>query len=432
MTDTEAGSPDKGRLRAWPRWRWLALMALLTTLAVAAYLFRPLPQAAAPALSTLKPSIETGAYLARIGNCAACHSPPGQAPYAGGVAFKTDFGTLYSTNITPDPASGIGTWRFEDFHAAMKHGVRPGGEHLYPAFPYTHFAGIRDDDLASLYLYLKSLPPVAKANRANELRFPFGERRLLYFWKRLLHGDPQRPTRGTAEQARGAYLVNRVAHCGACHTPRGALANPDQARTLQGGSYIDQTARGTYRPWAAIDLTPGETGLARWSRDDIAAYLLTGKNRHAVVHGPMVEVFASTRHLTPADALAIATYLKSLEPGPAPSSFHLFDKGAEEGATIYAVHCGTCHLPDGRGDPILGVSLRGNPVVQAEDPSSLINTVLYGPDLPPPPFSTGRSNMKPFGKRLSDEDVAALATFLRRNFGNKAGAVSAVEVARQR
>jgi mono/diheme cytochrome c family protein len=220
-----------------------------------------------------------------------------------------------------------------------------------------------------------------------------------------------------------------VAHCGACHTPRGPLGGPDNARALQGGSYFDQTARGAYRRWSAVDLTRGTGGLAKWSKQDIVDYLLAGKNRHAVVHGPMVEVFESTRQLSVVDANAIAAYLKSVAPGTPSNSPSLWSGTNKEGATVYAVYCATCHLPNGRGHPIMGVSLRSNPIVQADDPASLINVILYGPHLPPPPFSTKRSDMKPFGKRLSDEDIAALSTFLRYNFDNYAGTVSTDEAA---
>ncbi len=422
----------------WRVWLRRSLWALLAIAgiggAVAAYVFRPLPQAAAPSFDALSPSLETGINLAQTGNCAACHTVSGARPYTGGVTFKTDFGTIYSTNITADRKHGIGAWSFADFYGAMKHGERPGGEHLYPAFPYSHFAGLTDNDIASLYLFTRSLAPVAEPNRSNKMQFPFGERRLLYFWKRLYHPlKAAAPSKAmSASWQRGRYLTEAVAHCGACHTPRNLLGGPDTGRHLHGGSYIDQTTLSSNRAWSAVDLTPGKRGLAKWTQAEIIAYLKNGKNRHAVVHGPMTEVWESTRQLTQADAASIASYLKSLNASPADAPMRLPALSHQHGATVYAVHCGTCHLPDGRGDPILGASLRGNPIVQAGDPASLINVILYGPDLPSPPFNTGRSNMKPFGKRLSDEDVAALASFLRGNFGNDATPVSAAEVKAQR
>jgi mono/diheme cytochrome c family protein len=362
------------------------------------------------------------------------HAAPGKPALAGGLKFETPFGVVYSTNITPNVDHGIGAWTYAQFHDSMKHGVRPDGSHLYPVFPYTSFAKLSDEDVASLYLYFRTVEPVAQANRENGLAFPFSNRSLLHFWKRLYHSsDPFRPD-GTKPEAwnRGAYLVEGAAHCGACHTPRNALGGLDESRALHGGVYVDQVATGAYRSWSAPDLTPGPHGLRNWNSKDIALYLTEGKNRHAIVHGPMKEVIESTRHLTEADADAIAAYLTGVTPSAERLDLSMFRPGIRAGETVYTVHCGTCHLPDGKGDKVLGVSLAGNALVQAKDPSSLINVILYGPDLPPPPFSTERTKMKPFGKRLSDEDIAALATYLRSSFGNNASAVSAAQVSRQR
>lgn len=429
----------KGRFGLnWRKIRTAAVLAVVLIGATAGYVFRPMDQAKAPALQSLDASAQKGHYLARIGNCSACHTAPGKAAFAGGVRFETPFGTIYSTNITPDPSNGIGSWSYADFHDAMKHGVRPDGAHLYPAFPYTSFAKLSDADIASLYLFFRAVEPVATANRPNSMKFPFGNRRLLYFWKRLFHdgaGFAKQPEK-SAEWNRGAYLVEGLAHCGACHTPRNMLGGPQQSQSLEGGTYTDRVASGAYRTWAAVDLTPGHTGLSGWSRQDIAAYLKTGKNPHAVVHGPMKEVVASTRHLTDADANAMATYLKGIPPSSAPdhllSTLSPFGGSMSRGEMMYTVHCGTCHLPDGKGNRILGVPLAGSALVQAPDASSLINVILYGPDLPAPPFSSGRTRMPPFGKRLSDEDIAAIATYLRASYGNSAGSVSADQVRKQR
>jgi mono/diheme cytochrome c family protein len=416
------------------RLAWMLAALIAVAGAAAAYAFRPLPRPAAPPLNPATASIERGRSLATIGNCAACHTAPGKPALAGGLKFETPFGVVYSTNITPNVDHGIGAWTYAQFHDSMKHGVRPDGSHLYPVFPYTSFAKLSDEDVASLYLYFRTVEPVAQANRENGLAFPFSNRSLLHFWKRLYHSsDPFRPD-GTKPEAwnRGAYLVEGAAHCGACHTPRNALGGLDESRALHGGVYVDQVATGAYRSWSAPDLTPGPHGLRNWNSKDIALYLTEGKNRHAIVHGPMKEVIESTRHLTEADADAIAAYLTGVTPSAERLDLSMFRPGIRAGETVYTVHCGTCHLPDGKGDKVLGVSLAGNALVQAKDPSSLINVILYGPDLPPPPFSTERTKMKPFGKRLSDEDIAALATYLRSSFGNNASAVSAAQVSRQR
>lgn len=420
------------------QWRMVGLLTLLLLIlagaAAAAYALRPLAIAAPVPIENSGASLAEGKYLATIGNCAACHTAPGGKPYAGGVKFDTPFGVLYSTNITPDKTNGIGNWSYPQFHAAMKHGIRADGAHLYPAFPYTSFAKMTDGDIASLYLYFRSIAPADQSNRENRMTFPFGNRSLLYFWKRLFH-DPaafQPQDKRTAQWNRGAYLVDAVAHCGACHTPRNMLGAPDESRALHGGIYTDQVASGAYRRWAAADLTPGPHGLNAWSAEDIRRYLVDGKNSHAVIHGPMREVFASTRQLRAADADAIAEYLKNIGPAPERFDFALLRSRVAAGEIVYTVHCGTCHLPDGKGDAILGVPLRNNALIQAKDPSSLINVILYGPDLPAAPFASGRTTMKAFGKRLSDEDVAAVATYLRSSFGNNASQVSPDDVRKQR
>lgn len=433
MTNKTGGQESR---QGW-RWQRIAAFVLLVIVAgcgVAAFTIRPLPASAPPPLETHDASVEKGEYLARIGNCAACHTVSGKASFAGGVKFETPFGVLYSTNITPDRKHGIGGWSYEQFHASMKHGVRPDGTHLYPAFPYTSFAKLSDEDIASLYLYFGTVEPVAQRNRENRLPFPFNNRSLLHFWKGLFHANAAFEPDTTKSPAwnRGAYLVEGVAHCGACHTPRNLLGGLDEDSALHGGTYTDQVANGAYRTWSAVDLTPGSHGLQDWSAKDIALYLTKGKNNHAIVHGPMTEVFESTRHLTPQDAAAIATYLKGIDPSPKRLNLSFLRSGIDRGETVYTVHCGTCHLPDGKGDKVLGVSLAGNAIVQAKDPSSLINVILYGPDLPPPPFVSDRTTMKPFGKRLSDEDIAAVATYLRNSFGNNASAVAPEQVHKQR
>lgn len=443
MSESESPSPTQSKNSAKKpaktgiKWRRVFLLGipvlLLAASGVAAYVFRPMNIAVPAALETHGGEWAQGKYLATIGNCSACHTLPGGKAYAGGVKFKTDFGTLYSTNITADKKHGIGSWTFEQFHTAMKHGIGADGSHLYPAFPYNNFALMTDKDIASLFVYFGSVAPVAQPNRANDMRFPLGNRQLLYFWKRLFHdADAKFENTGSALANRGAYLVNAVAHCGACHTPRNIVGGSDNARALQGGIYVDQVANGTYRQWSAADLTRGRHGLDGWSKQDIISYLKTGINPHAVVNGPMTEVIASTKFLTPSDASAIADYLHVAPKSSQRWDLSILRSRISEGEIVYTVHCGTCHLPNGKGDRILGVPLANNAVVEAKDPASLINIILYGPDIPPPPFTANRTTMKPFGKRLSDEDIAALATYLRSSFGNNAPQVAPEQVAKQR
>lgn len=413
----------------------LAALVSLLGLGSAAYLMRPPPQHPVPRIEDLDATVEAGRYLATLGNCATCHTAEGGKPYAGGVEFQTDFGVLYSTNITMDEDTGIGAWSFEDFYRSLKYGVRPDGAHLYPAFPYPSFAKLTDADIASLYVYMQTIEPVHAPARPNELGFPYNVRAALRAWNTLFH-DPTAyvPDDTQSEQwNRGAYLVQGIAHCGACHTPRNLLGAERTERALSGGVHYDEVSPGKYRRWSAVNLTPASTGLGAWSAQNIVEYLLTGQTERAIVHGPMNEVvMASTRFLEESDAQAIAAYLQNIPAqsggrGSAPREDQL-----AAGEIVYTVHCGTCHLPSGRGDKVLGVTLAGNAIVQSQDPSSMINVILYGPKLPPPPFVPDRTSMKPFGKRLSDEDIASLATYVRANFGNEAGAVSPKQVARQR
>jgi mono/diheme cytochrome c family protein len=195
----------------------------------------------------------------------------------------------------------------------------------------------------------------------------------------------------------------------------------------------DQVRPGKYRHWSAVNLTGSKSGLGNWSAESIAQYLEHGECERAIVHGPMNEVVMnSTRYLTPADANAIAAYLKTLNARESRRSAPPGSKQLKAGEIAYTVHCGTCHLPTGSGDEILGIALANNAIVQASDPSSLINVILYGPRLPPPPFVVDRTRMKDFGKRLSDDEVADLASYVRASFGNHAGTVNSQDVRRQR
>jgi mono/diheme cytochrome c family protein len=414
----------------------VAAVLAAAALGCSAYLFWPEPAPQAPPdISTLASSLEQGRYLATIGNCRTCHTAKDGKAFAGGVKFHTPFGVLYSTNITTDRETGIGSWSFANFYHAMKTGVRPDGAHLYPAFPYTSFAKLSDADIGSLYLYVKSLEPVHAQAATNELKFPYNLRFGLRAWNKLFHDSnpyANQPEQ-SAEWNRGAYLVTSVGHCGACHTPRNFLGAERKDQALSGGLLDDEVRPGKYRQWSAVNLTSDKTGLGGWSTASITTYLEQGECEHAVVHGPMNEVvMSSTRHLTDEDARAIATYLKALPANTRRGGSRSNTQQLAAGETTYTVHCGTCHLPTGLGDEVLGVTLAGNAIVQAADPSSLINVILYGPHLPPPPFVADRTRMKPFGKRLSDEEIANVATYVRASFGNEAGAVSERQVARQR
>lgn len=384
------------------------------------------------------PVVAQGLYLAQAGNCVSCHTREGGEPFAGGVAFVTDFGTIYSTNITPDTSAGIGDWTEEQFVRAMREGVAADGTHLYPAFPYTDFAKVTDADLKSIWAYLKTLKPSAQQSPANEMGFPFNQRSLMAVWNSLFFDGAQfKPAEGkSAEWNRGAYLVEGLGHCGACHTPRNFLGAEDDSRALSGGTYLDKVDGGQVRPWSAVNLTSADDGLKAWTRDDLIAYMKTGHSNRAGTYGPMNEVISnSLRHLTDADIAAMATYIKDLAPIDRSKPSGLSAADLREGDTQYTIHCGTCHLPTGLGaapGSELGPPLVGSAVVQAEDPSSLINVILYGGQIPQPPPPKGWTTMKPFGNLVDDEQAAAIATYVRASWGNRGGKVTAADVAKQR
>jgi mono/diheme cytochrome c family protein len=353
------------------------------------------------------------------------------------LEFETSFGTLYSTNITPDPATGIGKWSEADFVRALRTGVRPDGEHLYPAFPYTAFTKMSDADAHALFVYLKSLPPVDSSAPENKMRFPYNQRWALGMWKTLFFtegrfvADKTKP----AQWNRGAYLVQALTHCDACHAPRNFLGAESSDLVMSGGEYTAAVPGGEQRVWSTPNLTSAAAGLQSWSVQDITDYLKTGRNAFAETYGPMNEVIMnSTRNLTDSDVKALAVYLKGL---PASKSESVSKPGADvmqAGETLYNVNCGTCHLPTGLGnqDENSGARLAGNPVVQASNPASLINTIIYGPPLPNPRLPKRWKPMEGFGDKLEDDEIAALSTFLRATWGNNASPVTADQVAKQR
>ena len=378
-----------------------------------------------------------GEYLVTAGNCASCHTTQNGAFMSGGLPFRTPFGTIYSTNITPDQHTGIGNWNEIDFLNSLRHGVRPDGDHLYPAFPYTAYTKASDDDILAMFAYLKSIKPVRTSPPQNDLVFPFNFRPLVAFWK-LLYFRPgvyEAHEDQSDQWNRGAYLVEALAHCSACHTPRNNLGAERVTAHMGGGEFLDLVGQEHYRPWSAPNLTTTERGLALWSEQDLADYLKTARNDMLESFGPMNEVIInSTRYLEAQDIGAMVTYLKSLEAVPEREATAPGPEIMGRGRTIYNLHCGTCHLPTGEGDPDMAPRLdRGSLVVQDENPTSMINVILYGPHLPSPPLlPKWREPMEDFQYLLDDEEVAAAATFIRHSWGNASGIVTTDQVARQR
>lgn len=382
---------------------------------------------------------QRGEYLTIAGGCVTCHTEEGGTPFVGGRPFETPFGTIYSTNITSDPQTGIGQWSLEEFTKAMREGEAPGGKHLYPVFPYASYALVNDDDMAAIYAYFQTIEPVSFTPPENSLRFPYNQRWALGFWKMLfLDGEQFEPdTEQSAEWNRGAYLVEGLGHCSECHTPRNFLGAKNNGLAMTGGTYMDRV-EGKWSVWSAPNMTSADSGLAMWSVEDIADYLKLGISDRAGIYGPMNDVVVnSTRHLSREDVRAMAVYLKSLPANAQDSGAPASADVLRTGSLQYDIHCGSCHLPTGLGAKEQGPPLVGNPVVLDANPQSLINVTLYGGQRPHihPSREWEASEwmpMEPFQNTLSDEQVAAILSFIRATWGHEAGAVTAEQVARQR
>jgi mono/diheme cytochrome c family protein len=367
--------------------------------------------------------LRRGQYLVAAGDCMSCHLREGGEPLAGGLGLQTPFGVIYAPNITPDRETGIGDWSSDQFYRAMHHGVDDEGANLYPAFPYPWFALVTRDDVDAIFAFLKSTPAVHYTPPANSLDFPLNFRIMVKGWNLLFfHPEEAGTDPGQSEEwNRGAYLVNGLGHCGACHTPKNALGADKSGRDFQGG-VLDN--------WVAPDLTANErTGLGMWSVDDIAEYLRTGRNAHAGAGGPMGEVITySTSLMTDADRHAMGVYLKSRAASPVLA--HVApDAGAmRRGAEIYSDACASCHLENGVGQPGLFPPLGPNAAVQQSNPLGLEHLILAGGRLGSSPTRPSPLAMPSFAWKLDDQEVADVSTYVRNSWGNQAGAVSAEEV----
>jgi len=395
-----------------------------------------------PATAAQPEAMSRGAYLARAADCVACHTVVDGKPFAGGLKMGTPFGNIYSTNITPDKQTGIGGYTLADFDRAVRHGVAKDGHELYPAMPYPSYAKISDSDLASLYGYfMHEVAPVNQPNRPGEIKWPMNIRWPLAIWNRLFVDEhPYVPDSAhDAAWNRGAYLVQSLGHCGACHTPRGVGF---QETTTGGGSEFLGGA--TLDGWTASDLRGDQAaGLGRWSHADIVAFLKDGGNAHASVFGSMIDVYNnSSQFLTDDDLNAIATYLKSLPPShPGEPSWAYDDSTAQAlkrgeigtaGAQVFRTQCASCHGVDGKGLGERLPSLAGNPNVLSADPSSVVNLILNGSQRVVRHGMPDTYRMAPFRLQLSDQDIADVATWIRHAWGNRAGAVTAADVAKLR
>ncbi|MCE1236052.1 MAG: c-type cytochrome [Hyphomicrobiales bacterium] len=373
--------------------------------------------------------VERGRVVARLGDCVACHTMPGGPEMAGGRALETPMGTIWSTNITPDPKTGLGGWSFGAFDRAMRKGVAADGHRLYPAMPYPSYAKVSDDDMKALWAYLvKGVEPVAKPNRAAAMHFPFDQRFGLAFWNAVfLDATPfaPDPTKDAAWN-RGAYLVQSLGHCGACHTPRG-LGFQEKAMSEKGANGGLFLAGETVENWNAVNLRD------LWPVADTVEFLKTGRNRFATAGGGMAEVVLhSTQGVSDEDLTAIATYMKAL-PTDRPRVVVAATGRAPEttfttrGGLAYAQFCTDCHRPDGAGVSGVFPPLAGNPAVSAKDPASLVHVTLTG-GTTAATASHPRPWTMPGFARLSDREIAEILSFVRENWGGGAGPVGEAEV----
>ena len=373
--------------------------------------------------------IARGAYLARAGNCMACHTPRGGEPYAGGRAIETPYGAVYTSNLTPDEKSGIGSWSPAHFWRAMHNGRSKDGRLLYPAFPYTSYTQVTRSDSDALFAYLRSLPAVFKPNHAHTLRFPFDSQAALAVWRALYFkpGVHQPDPIRSAEWNRGAYLVQGLGHCSACHSARNALGATTAGLDLAGGLIPMQN-------WYAPSLaSPHEAGVADWDRGDIVSLLKDGVSKRGSVSGPMAGVvLGSTQYLTPDDLSAMAQYLKELPPSTASPLSAAEATGSAAGAKLYEQHCAGCHGLKGDGVPNAYPALAGNRAVTMEQTSNLVQIVLHGGFAPATQGNPRPFGMPPFVLVLKDIEIAAVLTHLRQSWGNQASSVTALEVNRIR
>jgi cytochrome c553 len=412
--------------------------------------------ASAPARSTAAASSSPahldlsarGAYLARVGNCQGCHTATGGASYAGGRGIETPFGTVYSSNLTADHASGIGGWSPDDFWQAMHEGRSKDQRLLYPAFPYPSFTHLSRADSDALFAFLKTVPAVKQTNRSHALRWPYRTQTALTVWRALYFtpGGGVSKSGPVSVASRGADLVNGLGHCGTCHTPRNMLGASRSALDLQGGMMPMQR-------WYAPSLRDRqEGGVGDWSLDEVSRWLQTGVSARGVATGPMAQVVLhSTQYLSDDDRLAMATYLRSSQrpsavaapqprasgatlERPLPGTVTNPPAGSKRplGADLYDTFCKSCHDEQGQGVPDAYPALAGNRTVTMPNPNNLIQTILWGGYTPATARNPRPFGMPPFVLNLSDRELAALSTYLRSSWGNQSAPVTELEVSQAR
>ncbi|MGL6238309.1 c-type cytochrome [Aeromonas dhakensis] len=371
------------------------------------------------------PAMSAGEYVAKLGDCAACHTSEASKPLAGGKGFPTPVGTVYATNITPDKTHGIGNYSLPEFIKVMREGITRSGDPLYPAMPYTAYAKMSDEDLTALYHYLmQDVQPQATANKASDIPWPLNMRWPLRGWNWLYHDDGRfTPVAGKSEEwNRGAYLVQGAGHCGSCHTPRG-IGMQEKALTEADPLYLSGA---TLDGWYAPDIRG-----SRYDKQALIDLLKTGRSQHQAVSGPMAEVIThSSQYFSDADLASIATYLTGLD-DEAPAARGNRAYASAGGKADYAMYCSTCHGNDGRGSDRVIPSLVGNQTVLAEDPASLLNVLLHGAETPVTQGHIGY-HMPGYGWTLNDQQITELVNTLRASWGNEGVAIKPETVKAQR
>jgi alcohol dehydrogenase (quinone), cytochrome c subunit len=424
--------------------------ALAAGAAWAAFAFAQEPASASEATQATQATsdadnalIAKGRYLAAAADCVACHTAKGGKPFAGGLGIESPIGKIYSTNITPDKATGIGDYSFDDFDNAVRHGVAKNGSTLYPAMPYVSYAKVKPSDVKALYAYfMHGVQPVEEANKSTDIVWPLSMRWPLRFWRMAFAPDvivDDTPA-SSDPVARGRYLVEGLAHCSACHTPRG-VSLQEKSLTDDGSTFL---SGGVIDGYLAKNLRgDAKDGLANWSEADIVAFLKSGRTAHSAAFGGMAEVVEnSTQHMSDADLAAIAAYLKTLKPADAASQAPVANADAanalragtdrSNGALTFVDNCAACHRTSGSGYESTFPTLALSSVVNTDDPSSLIRIVLQGGEMPWTKAGPTHYAMPGFASRLTDRDIADVLSFVRSSWGNHAPAVTADQVAKLR
>jgi cytochrome c2 len=362
--------------------------------------------------STNDDLVERGRYIATAGDCMPCHTGAPKQEFAGGLPIATPFGTIYSPNITPDDATGIGKWTFADFKNAVHDGIRADGAYLYPAMPYDAFTKIEDKDLKALWAYLRSLKPIKKVPQENGLSFPFNIRKLMFVWRTLFFDEgyyKPNPKKSPAWN-RGGYLVEALAHCNDCHTPRNLMGATIPSERFEGAQLGN---------WYAPNITvKALRDVNKWDKAALVDFLKNGAAKNSTTLGPMhVVVHDSISKLKDSDVEAIATYMLDDDSGQGATLPSKPDKlpvaMADHGAKLYDDHCSACHQKTGEGIPGKVPPLAGNPTVEAHDPYNILSVVLGGV-----PARHGLFAMPSFASQLSNQQVADIANYVRTSWGN--------------